>query len=539
MIIFAADSFVENYVGGAELTTDAIMDSSLIPFGKVFSQQINVEEMEKYKKAFWIFGNFAAVPEECLIYAAKNLNYAILEYDYKYCIYRSPEKHALSDEECNCAKERRGKVISIFLNGAKAVWWMSKKQMEHYQSHFSFLKNDNNRVLSSVFSPATLDFIGSLDTSNKNDKWIILNSPSWIKGVDDAVSYAKKNGLEYELVWGLEYDDLLQKLADSKGVIFFPKAGDTCPRMIIEAKLLGCELLLNDNVQHKDEPWFKTKQSTLEYLRKRTDIFWNRIEDVATNLEIPKVDTKSNIKYKIIVPFYNAGPWIGKCIDSVKRQRHENFECVLIDDMSDDQSLITARTVIDGDPRFRIITNKEKHYALENIAMGIETSNKINDEDVIIVLDGDDWFSSSQSLSRLNEEYADKDCWMTYGSYIFYPWAFRGPEPSAYPKEVIEKNSFRDDIWRASHLRTFKYKLWKNIDHKDLKDDGGKYYTMAYDQALMLPLLEMAGDRSRYIWDLLHVYNKDNPISVDKIKAEQQLATAQEIRRKKPYKRLA
>jgi hypothetical protein len=87
-------------------------------------------------------------------------------------------------------------------------------------------------------------------------------------------------------------------------------------------------------------------------------------------------------------------------------------------------------------------------------------------------------------------------------------------------------------------LRTFKYKLWKNIDHKDLKDDGGKYYTMAYDQALMLPLLEMAGDRSRYIWDLLHVYNKDNPISVDKIKAEQQLATAQEIRRKKPYRRL-
>jgi len=539
MILFVSDDFVENYVGGAELTTDAIMESSLIPHGKAFSQQLDIEIMKKYKHAFWVFGNFSFVTEECLIYAAKNLEYSVLEYDYKYCLYRSPEKHVLSEGSCECSTDRRGKIISIFLNAASSVWWMSKKQMEHYQSLFPFLKNDNNRVLSSVFSPSTLDLIEDLDTSKKNNKWIILNSPSWIKGADDAVEYAKENGLEYELVWDLEYDDLLQKLADSKGIIFFPKAGDTCPRLIIEAKLLDCELLLNENVQHKEEPWFKTKKTALEYLRKRTDVFWNRIEDIATNLEIPKVDTKSNIKYKIIVPFYNAGPWIGKCVDSIKRQRYDNFECVLIDDMSDDSSLVAARTVINGDPRFRIITNKEKHYALENIAMGIETSNKINDEDVIIVLDGDDWFISSLSLSKLNEEYANKDCWMTYGSYMFHPWAVRGPEPSEYPKEVIEKNSFRGDQWRASHLRTFKYKLWKNIDHKDLKDSGGKYYTMAYDQALMLPMLEMAGHKSRYIWDLLHTYNKENPISVDKIKAEQQLATAQEIRRKEPYKRLS
>jgi len=538
MIIFASDNFVENYVGGAELTTDAVLETSLFPYGKVLTSQLNIQVMEKYEKAFWVFGNFADVPEDCLIYAAKNLNYSVMEYDYKYCIYRSPEKHALVDGECNCASERTGKIISIFLNSAKATWWMSKKQMEHYQSHFSFLKNEDNRVLSSVFSLATLEYIESLDTGKKNDKWIILNSPSWIKGVDEAVNHAKENDLEYELVWGMEYDELLKKLAESKGIIFFPRAGDTCPRIVIEAKLLACELLLNDNVQHKDEPWFKTKETTLEYLKERTNVFWNRIEEVSENLEGPRKEVESDIKYKIIVPFYNADQWIGKCVYSIKRQRHKNFECVLIDDMSDDQSLLTARTIIGDDPRFRIIVNKDKRYALENIAMGIETSNSIDDEDVIIVLDGDDWLSSSLVLSRLNAEYSDEDCLMTYGSYIFYPWAFRGPEPSAYPEEVIKNNSFRDDDWRASHLRTFKYKLWKNIDHKDLKDDDGNYYTMAYDQALMLPMLEMASERSRYIWDIMHVYNKENPISVDKIKAKQQAETAEEIRCKNPYKRL-
>jgi hypothetical protein len=97
----------------------------------------------------------------------------------------------------------------------------------------------------------------------------------WVKQLD----YAKANNLKYELVWGLEYKDLLAKMAKSKGLIFFPKAGDTCPRMVIEAKLLGCELILNDNVQHKDEEWFKTRNSCMQYMRERTDIFWAQLDE--------------------------------------------------------------------------------------------------------------------------------------------------------------------------------------------------------------------------------------------------------------------
>ena len=116
------------------------------------------------------------------------------------------------------------------------MWWMSHNQKQKYKTMFSFLEG---QVLSSVFSDETLDHIDSLDLSNKNEKWIISNSPSWIKGAQDAVEYAKENNLDYELVWGISHKEMLQKLASSKGMIFLPKAGDTCPRMVIEAKLLG------------------------------------------------------------------------------------------------------------------------------------------------------------------------------------------------------------------------------------------------------------------------------------------------------------
>ena len=537
MIFFVADLFIDQYEGGGELTTEAIIKGSYFPCNKVLSNTLTVPAMEQHRDAFWIFGNFDGVPPDCLLYAAKNLNYSVLEYDYKYCKLRSPGKHKALEGDCECKNSTKAKLVSIFLNNAKITWWMSQNQMERYLEKFPFLEKANNKVLSSVLSDEKIEYVGSLDTSNKNNKWLILNSPSWIKGVDEAVEYAKNNNLEYELVWGIKHKELLSKLAKSKGVIFFPRAGDTCPRMTIEAKLLDCELILNDNVQHKDEEWFSTKETTLEYLKQRTSVFWNEVESAASEyLGLPTTEQNdSQTHFKIITPFYNCKEWIAKSINSIRRQAYNNFECVLIDDISTDGSAEVVEKEIAGDGRFTLIKNDNKRYALGNIVRTIEDLN-CDDEDVIIVLDGDDWLPSRNVLSKLNDSYTG--CLMTYGSYALSPGGQRGPEPSEYSQEVIKSNSFRQDQWRASHLRSFKYKLWKNINLDDLKDEDGDYYKMTYDQAIMLPLLEMAAERSKYIPEIMHIYNKNNPLNVDKNKAEQQSALAHKIRSKTPYTRI-
>jgi hypothetical protein len=205
--------------------------------------------------------------------------------------------------------------------------------------------------------------------------------------------------------------------------------------------------------------------------------------------------------------------------------------------MSSDNSYNIARHAIGSDKRFKLIKNRKKRYALGNISKTIEKAN-CSDDDIIILIDGDDWLASSYSLSTLACAYDKKDCLMTYGSYVYNPTGQRGVEPSEYPDEVIKNNLFREDAWRASHLRSFRYSLWKNLNQDDLKDKEGKYYAMAYDQAIMLPLLEMASTKSKYIEETLYVYNKENPLNVDKIKAQQQFDIAQEIRAKDPYERL-
>ena len=49
----------------------------------------------------------------------------------------------------------------------------------------------------------------------------------------------------------MEYDETLETIAKAQGLCFLPVGGDTCPRLVIEAQLLGCQVALNENVQHK------------------------------------------------------------------------------------------------------------------------------------------------------------------------------------------------------------------------------------------------------------------------------------------------
>jgi glycosyltransferase involved in cell wall biosynthesis len=315
---------------------------------------------------------------------------------------------------------------------------------------------------------------------------------------------------------------------------------DTCPRTAIEAKLLGCEVICNDKVQHKDELWFQgSKENTIEYLRERAKLFW--IETLSnSNLNIPSFrnnEFRNKINFKIVIPAYNAEPWIGRAVKSVLEQEYENYECIICDDISLDSTAVVCENLISEDSRFKLVKNTEKKFALKNIYDGIQMLSPDGD-DVVVVLDGDDWLSSRFVLSNLASHYEKEKCWMTYGSFIEFPTAKIGIEASNYPEEVIKNNSFRDDLWRASHLKTFKASLWNKINSEDFLDDDGKFYEMTYDQAIMLPMLEMSGQRAKYIEDVNYVYNVSNPNAINKIKAQKQHNLMLKIRSKKKYERI-
>ncbi len=280
-VIFVSDAFPEQLLGGAELTLQALIDTAPCKAHKILASQITIDHLKQGAEKYWIFGNYSTLNPQLTSVIAANLRYSIVECDYKFCAYRSIEKHAaIAGTPCDCEKSQIGALTSQFMAAADHVWWMSEAQKDIYLAKFPFLVDYEQSVLSSVFNDAFFETIEKLRSEAvKSNTWLVLDSQSWIKGTSEAIKLAEDRGLTFEIAGRLAYPDMLRKLAEAKGVIFLPKGGDTCPRFIIEAKLLGCELILNDHVQHAQEDWFVTNDllAIEAYLRAAPAAFWRDV----------------------------------------------------------------------------------------------------------------------------------------------------------------------------------------------------------------------------------------------------------------------
>lgn len=280
-IIFVADLFVSDYIGGAELTTEAIISYGNKKIFRLHSESLTPDIVELNKDKYWILCNWGSSPLEGRIQLVQsNCKYSVIEYDYKYCKYRSSHLHYLATkEQCNCHLEKHGKWVAAFYKRAEHVFFMSSGQMNEYLKFFPQLK-DNSKILSSVWTKQDLEKFQVLkNTRNANNKWAILKGGSWIKAQQQTETYAGINNIDYQLIGNLPYEEFLEKLSEYKGLIFHPAGFDTCPRLVIEAKLMGLELDLNENVQHREEQWFSSENisDTISYLEDSYSRFWKII----------------------------------------------------------------------------------------------------------------------------------------------------------------------------------------------------------------------------------------------------------------------
>ena len=281
LTIFLADAFVEDYVGGAELTSHALMEESPEGFNiaKIRCAQLNKNIIDQHRDSHWVILNFASLDQDLKLYLIKNVEYSIVEYDYKFCQFRSMDLHKLqTSKDCDCVDKKENKINLAFYGYAKKIWFMSDSQRRIFLDKVKTIKEENTQTLSSVFSRGDLRFIDSIKDNEKDDNYIIVKTSSWIKGFESCVKYAQENKLKYEVVSNVQYHELLIKLSTSRGLIFLPEGADTCPRLVMEAQMLGCETILNNRVQHKDEPWALNAKTCREHMNTRCSTFWSFYE---------------------------------------------------------------------------------------------------------------------------------------------------------------------------------------------------------------------------------------------------------------------
>jgi glycosyltransferase involved in cell wall biosynthesis len=194
--------------------------------------------------------------------------------------------------------------------------------------------------------------------------------------------------------------------------------------------------------------------------------------------------------FKIITTCYNCELFIKECIESVLTQEQSNWEMYIIDDASTDNSVEVATKTANGDPRIKIIKNKKNMGAVYNKTSNFVYHAKPDNEDVIVTLDGDDYFSSHRALCHLKRIYS-QDHWLTYGGFI-------PSEPTSYPVDHLTpinwSKSLRDQRFCITPLRSHKFFLFKNVKDKDLRYQNGVLFKLPEDIILNIPMAEMAGE---------------------------------------------
>lgn len=237
----------------------------------------------------------------------------------------------------------------------------------------------------------------------------------------------------------------------------------------------------------------------------------------------------------IVICSYNNKNYYERNLGSVFSQYYENFHVIYINDVSTDgtgelvEHYIRERHLED---RVTLINNAQRVGAMANLYNAIHSCKN---KDIIVTLDGDDWFAYDRVLERINKEYADPEVWMTYGQFCYS--SGRPGFATQIPVEFQEKQLYRKCTFVSTHPRTFYAWLFKLIKKEDLFYNG-KFYEVTWDQAMMYPMLEMAGKRAHFIPDILYIYNGDNPINDGRIRGSFVLFCEGVIREQPPYELL-
>ncbi|RST72564.1 glycosyltransferase family 2 protein [Siminovitchia acidinfaciens] len=103
-------------------------------------------------------------------------------------------------------------------------------------------------------------------------------------------------------------------------------------------------------------------------------------------------------KVSVVVPIYNAGKRLHRCIKSILKQTFRDFELILVNDGSTDDSLSNCKRYSNLDKRIRVM-DKENEGSIMTRKRGVEASRS----PYIMFVDADDWIDCRMIEILYNE----------------------------------------------------------------------------------------------------------------------------------------
>ena len=149
----------------------------------------------------------------------------------------------------------------------------------------------------------------------------------------------------------------------------------------------------------------------------------------------------------VIMPVYNAGEYIEKCIESVLSQTYSNIELIIVDDGSTDDSGIICDSYAMRDKRVQVI-HQENQGVMKTRLTGVRKSRG----NYVTFIDADDWIREEmyQDLMSLMQTW-DVDVVLS-GAYRYF----------SEEKIIESKQTLREGVYSKCDIdrEVLPYMLW-------------------------------------------------------------------------------
>ncbi|GHE31801.1 glycosyltransferase family A protein [Sphingobacterium griseoflavum] len=359
-------------------------------------------------------------------------------------------------------------------------------------------------------------------------KWALMEDEDVIFCISDHIQstppcYEKLESLIFDVV--------------AEGIYFLYVEAEYAEQVIVNENYIAIDGISSVSSFILTRPIFKLALSILENNNFVNHMSWLNFLSIlsphAFAISENSTACQKRINFHIISPFRNAAKFLPDYVSSIQAQVSTNYNVYLIDDCSTDK----GASCVKENTTFKMYTNINRQYALQNI-LNILLTEKIADDDVVCLVDADDRLPHKYVLNILQTIYQDESLLLTYGSTSIINEYSKWGQP--YYESDFE--NIRKSQWKASHMRTFKYKVFKKFIELDptlklFRDKHGNLLRMPYDMAILLPLFELAGfDKTKFIYTPTYEYrlHSNNDHSINR---KQQFDGEKEVRRKKGLKR--
>lgn len=214
------------------------------------------------------------------------------------------------------------------------------------------------------------------------------------------------------------------------------------------------------------------------------------------------------MKFSILIANYNNGKYFKQCYDSIISQTYQDWEAIIVDDCSTDDSIKIIEKLIHGDSRFKLYKNDSNKGCGYSKRKTLEFANG----EICGFLDPDDALTSN-ALKHSLEQFKNPKTAATYSKIMFCDADLNPDYDFLKVRQVLNDEYFFNCPIQIHHFFSFRKSAY------DKTEGINPELLSAVDQDLYLKILEHGN--AVFIPENMYFYRRHTSgISQDNSKAK-------------------